>query len=142
MNDSRRSMLRMRLLALAVLLAAFAAGGITGVAYERTVSAGEAGPPPPRHGGRRGPPPNIFAAGGPLADRLDLSPEQSRRIQEIVNADRVKAQATFEEIEPLLRARFDSTQTAIEAVLTEEQRAEFRRLQQERRTRLRGALRR
>jgi Spy/CpxP family protein refolding chaperone len=125
---------RMRLLAIATLLATFLAGAVVGTAVERA-----RGDDAPREragmerGPRRGPGPQIFAAGGEMGDRLGLTAQQRDSIQRILERDRAKADTLFREMRPRLRARFDSTRSAIEAVLTPEQREEFRRIRREQR---------
>jgi len=140
MTSEPRTARRVRLLAVGILVATFVAGGLTGVAYERVLIARDPAPPMPRMDGPRAPgsPPNIFSTGGPMADRLNLSEDQIQRIEAILEEDRFKAQETFQRMEPLLRARVDSTRQAIVSVLTAQQREEFQRFEQERRERLRG----
>lgn len=128
---------RMRLLAIASLLLTFLAGALVGTALERARGARPWGPPPGAEpGGPRGRP-DIFEAGGPLDDRLRLTPQQRDTIQRIVERDRQKADSLFREMQPRLRARFDSTRAAVEAVLTPQQREEFRRFREEHRERRR-----
>lgn len=131
-------MSRMRWLAVASLLATFLAGGLVGAAVERA-RGGERWSERPgmERGPRRGPPP-IFEAGGPLDERLRLTPQQRDTIRRIVARDRAKADSLFREMRPRLRARFDSTTAAVEAVLTPEQREEFRRFREEQRERRRA----
>lgn len=124
---------RARVLALLSLLVVFVAGGLVGAAAEHARGERRFREGPGRRGG-----PEIFAAQGELAKRLHLTPAQSDSIQKIVARDRAKAEAIFREMRPRLRARFDSTTTAIDAVLTPEQRAEFRKIREERRMERRG----
>lgn len=128
---------RLRLLAAAVLTVTFVAGALVGFVGERLV--GEVQPQPPRLG-RAGlgsqPRARIFARGSPAARRLGLSEDQHSRIDSIFAADRVKAQAILRQLQPRLQARFDSTTAAVRAVLTPEQRVEFRRFRAERRRQL------
>ena len=133
MTDERKRMIRMRLLAIATLLVTFVAGTLVGAAVE-SARGGDRDdrPRPGMHDGRRGRP-DIFEAGGPLDERLNLTPAQRDTIQRIVERDRAKADSLFREMRPRLRARFDSTNAAILAVLTPEQREEFRRFREERR---------
>lgn len=131
---------RMRALAVASLLVTFLAGGLVGAAVERA-RGGERWSERPgagiERGPRRGPPP-IFEAGGPLDERLGLTPAQRDTIRRIVERDRARADSLLREMRPRLRARFDSTTAAVEAVLTPEQRDEFRRFREEQRERRRG----
>lgn len=134
MNPEASRTRRTRLLALASLLVVFVAGVLVGAAAEHARrERGFRGEPPRRPG-----PPEIFAAQGELGRRLHLTAEQSDSIQRIILRDRAKADAIFREMRPRLRARFDSTSAAIDAVLTPEQRAEFRRLREEHRAQRRG----
>ncbi len=133
MNGDRSRTRRMRLLAVATLVVTFLAGGLVGTAVERARSPGRWSPPPEAgHGPRRGGP-DIFEAGSELSERLRLTPEQRDSIERIMERDRQKADALFREMRPRLRARFDSSRVAVEAVLTPEQREEFRRYREERR---------
>jgi Spy/CpxP family protein refolding chaperone len=73
----------------------------------------------------------MFAEGSPLAQRLKLTEAQRDSIEKITERDRVRADSVFRETRRGMRARFDSTLTAVEAVLTPEQRAEWRKVRQE-----------
>lgn len=133
MTDESKRMWRMRLLAVATLLVTFLAGTLVGAAVESARGGDpDDAPRPGMHDGRRGRP-DIFEAGGPLDERLGLTPQQRDTIRRIVERDRAKADSLFREMRPRLRARYDSTSAAIEAVLTPEQREEFRRFREERR---------
>jgi Spy/CpxP family protein refolding chaperone len=145
MSSERDRPGRVRVAAIAILLAVFVAGGLAGAAIDRTVHARwhekmatevRRGPDGP--GGRRGRGPAIFAAGSPLAERLKLTPEQQQKIDSIIRVDRQKADSLYREVGPQLRARFDSTTAAIRAVLTPEQQAEFRRYREEQRARMKA----
>lgn len=122
---------RIRTLAVACLLITFAAGALVGAAFER--SRGPETGEMVRRGPRGGPGPAVFAPDSRLAQRLQLTPAQTDSIQKIIARDRARADTLFRQIRPRLRARFDSTMTAVEAVLTPEQRAEFARFREERR---------
>ncbi len=124
---------RMRLLAVLSLLVVFVAGALVGAAVERGRHDGPGRDRPPRVA-RRGPPP-MFAEGSPLAERLKLTPAQRDSIERITERDRVRADSVFRETRRGMRARFDSTITAVEAVLTPEQRAEWQKIRQEMRER-------
>ena len=129
MNGSAR---RMRILAVLSLLVVFVAGGLVGAALERGRDhRGGSRDGPPRGEGRRGGPPPLFAEGSPLAERLNLTDAQRDSIERLTERDRVRADSTFREIRRGMRARFDSTMTAVEAVLTPEQRAEWQKVRQE-----------
>ena len=134
MNGDASRTRRLRWLALASLLVTFLAGALVGAAVDRA-RGGHRWAPPPAGAEGRGPGrgPDIFEAGGPLDDRLNLTPQQQDTINRILERDRRKADSLFREMRPRLRARFDSTRAAVEAVLTPEQREEFRRFREERR---------
>ena len=135
MNGDASRTRRLRWLALASLLGTFLAGALVGAAVDRA-RGGHRWPPPPPGAEGRGPGrggPDIFEAGGPLDERLNLTPQQRDTINRIVERDRHKADSLFREMRPRLRARFDSTRAAVDAVLTPQQREEFRRFREERR---------
>jgi Spy/CpxP family protein refolding chaperone len=120
---------RMRVLAVLTLLVVFVAGGLVGAAVERGRDHGRRDGPP-RGSARRGPPP-MFAEGSPLAERLELTPAQRDTIEKLTTRDRTRADSVFRETRLGMRARFDSTMTAVEAVLTPEQRTEWQKIRQE-----------
>lgn len=118
---------RMRLLAVLSLLVVFVAGALVGAAVERGRDGG-----PPRAAPRRvGGPPPMFAEGSPVAERLGLTEAQRDSIEKLTERDRARADSVFRETRRGMRARFDSTMRAVEAVLTPEQRAEWQRIRQE-----------
>jgi Spy/CpxP family protein refolding chaperone len=129
---------RSRLLALGLLLLAFVAGALGGVAADRVLARGEpaaqraVGPPGP--GGPGG---AIFPRGLPLARQLDLTPEQREQIEAILREERSKADSVLRAVRPVLQARYDSANAAIRAVLTPEQRERFDRSREGRRERMR-----
>jgi Spy/CpxP family protein refolding chaperone len=129
----------MRLIALGLLLLAFLAGALGGVAADRLLGSSRAesamdGRPP----GRGGPgPAGIFPRGLPLARQLDLTPEQRQRIGEILREERAKSDSVMRAMRPALQARYDSATDAIRAVLTPEQRERFDSLRERRRERMR-----
>jgi hypothetical protein len=121
------------MMAFGVLLATFVAGGLAGGAVVRMLSAGEA-PPLEETRPTRTP---VFAGEGPLSDRLDLTAQQRQQIEQILIENRQMAAQLLREMQPRLRARYDSTIVAIDAVLTPDQRVEFRRMRSEERDRIR-----
>lgn len=129
---------RSRLLALGLLLLAFVAGALGGIAADRLLDAreprAEQGRPPP---GRGGPGGAIFPRNPSFARQLDLTPQQRQQIEEILRAERSKADSVLRAVRPVLRARYDSANASIRAVLTPEQRDRFDRLRERRRERLR-----
>jgi Spy/CpxP family protein refolding chaperone len=129
-----------RMLAIGLLVLAFAAGALGGVAADRLLdSRGPGfGPPPGQGGGPAGSGGGaIFPPGLPLARQLDLTPEQRRQIGAILTAERAKADSVMRAVRPVLQARYDSTSAAVRALLTPEQRERFDRLRDTRRDRLR-----
>ncbi|HEX6042203.1 hypothetical protein [Longimicrobium sp.] len=121
---------RMRILAVLTLLVVFVAGGLVGAAVAH--GRGGDGPRdrPPRGNDRRGPPP-MFAEGSPVAERLKLTPVQRDSIETLTTRDRARADSVFREMRQRMRSRFDSTMTAVDAVLTPEQRAEWQKIREE-----------
>jgi Spy/CpxP family protein refolding chaperone len=137
-DDSASRRTRSRLLALGLLVLAFVAGALGGVAADRLLAPGEpagrrvAGPP-----GRGGPGAAIFPRDLPLARQLDLTPEQREQIEAILREERAKADSVLRAVRPVLQARYDSASAAIRAVLTPEQRDRFDRFREGRRERMR-----
>lgn len=119
-----------RLVALAVLAAAFVAGTAAGTAFDRMLSAGQ---PEERATADEEPPRKLRHSD--LLERLSLSEDQHRRIQTIMQRRRSQVKAFWEEAGPHLRSIADSARTDIRAVLTPEQRAAYDSLQAE----MRGA---
>ena len=131
---------RARILALGLLVLAFVAGALGGIAADRLLGSrqAEAAPPAPR-GGRPGGPGAgaVFPLGAALARQLELTPQQREQIAEILAADRQKADSILRAVRPVLQARYDSTTDAVRAVLTPEQRERFENLRDSRRERMR-----
>ena len=115
---------RMHILAVLTLLVVFAAGALVGAAVERGT-----GHRPP-HGAipRGGGPPPMFAEGSPIVQRLKLTPAQRDSIERLTAHDRARADSVFHHTRQLMRAHFDSTIRAVDAVLTPEQRVEWQRI--------------
>ena len=120
---------RMQVLAVLTLLVVFVAGGLMGAAVERGRDHGRRQERQPRIE-RRGPPP-MFAEGSPLARRLNLTDAQRDSIERITERDRARADSIFRDMRRGMRARFDSTMTAVDSVLTPTQRAEWQRIRRE-----------
>lgn len=78
------------------------------------------------HGGAR--PPELGFLVRRLERRLDLSPEQVRRVEEIVERTGRDFQELHREIAPRVHRRLEETRAEIEEVLTPAQREELRRL--------------
>lgn len=118
---------RMRLLAVLSLLVVFAAGALVGAAVERGRHHG-----PPRAAVHRGGgPPPMFAEGSPLARRLKLTPAQRDSIEKLTARERARGDSVFHETRRAMRHHFDSTMSAVDAVLTPDQRAEWQRIREE-----------
>lgn len=138
-----------RLAALGLLLLAFVAGALGGIAADRLLAREEAGAPafrgrpgpggPGRGGGGPGGPGGgagaIFPRGLLIGRQLDLSAEQRARIEAILAEERQKADSVLRAVRPVLQARYDSATGAIREVLTVEQRARWDSLREERRGR-------
>jgi Spy/CpxP family protein refolding chaperone len=131
---------RSRFLAIAVLLAVLAAGLFAGAAltlvfgsrgshvqHERRLVRGPGGPPMP--GDHEG----VVFMRRPFGEELDLEPEQRERVERLMEEQRRKAEQLMADMEPRMKALMDSTNAAIEEVLTPEQRERFREMQAERR---------
>ena len=137
---------RSRILAIAVLLAVLAAGLFAGAAlslvfgsrgdrveHEMRIRRGPGGP-----GAMHGPPfpgdhEGVVFMRTPFGAELDLNDEQRERVEALMEEQRRKAEQLMADMEPRMKALMDSTNAAIEEVLTPEQRERFRRMQEERR---------
>lgn len=133
------------LLAVAVLLIVFAAGLAAGAAIihllrpgPRMIRAEIEDFMPPRlpgvhaPGGERR---EIVLRHGPgaLDPRLGLDENQRARVDSLMKEQARKAEELMRDMEPRLKALTDSTDAAIEALLTPDQRERFRELREERR---------
>jgi Spy/CpxP family protein refolding chaperone len=119
--DSRA---RSRILAVAILLAVFTAGTLGGAAL--TVAMGRGDDRGPGHEERI-----LYAQ--PILKGLDLTPDQRERVERLLDDQRRKAERLMADAEPRMKALVDSTNAAIEQILTPEQREEFRQMQEHRR---------
>ena len=81
----------------------------------------EEGPRPPDQNRRRS-----FLSR--IQKELDLTPDQSSRIEQILNAGQVRTQALWDEITPRMKEEFHATREQIREVLTPEQEEEFEKL--------------
>lgn len=133
MSDARNPVLRTRLLALVVLIVVFFAGALAGAAYVRVAHNMDRHPRSHESRGHRHRHARLFSADGPLGQRLNLTAEQRARIEAILHEDSASTDSLLRTMRPVLKAHFDSTATAIRAVLTPEQRAEFEHYRKERR---------
>jgi hypothetical protein len=118
MNAPLESLGRVRLQGILLLAGVFVIGALAGAAVERAREA-RPGPPPPRE------------RGAPEAwrEQLRLTDEQDRRIHEILESNRPRADAVLDQFLPRLRAVTDSIRFEVRAVLTPEQQLEFDRMQ-------------
>lgn len=70
--------------------------------------------------------------GNEFGEELGLDEEQAARVDSMMEIQRQKADSLLESMHPRLKALMDSTNADIEAVLTDEQRARFRQMQERR----------
>ncbi len=115
---------RLRLQALLILGVVFVIGALAGAAFERAGFGRpeRRGGPPPDH--MRGLPPH-------LRGKLDLQPEQARRIDQLLERNRERTDAVLDQYLPQLRALTDSLRVEVRAELTPAQREVFDRLEKE-----------
>lgn len=159
MSDQMAPRTRGRLLAVAVLVSVFMAGGLTAAAVIQVIRASGVGSPPagvldgPPPGGRPGMGPGmgpgqVRRMGGPgmrdgpaglppmvmsrrMAQRLGLNPEQEEEIRGILERRHEVADSIMRGVFPRLRAQLDSTRAEVREVLTPEQRERFDRWNRE-----------
>ncbi len=136
---------RSRLLAAAILLAVFMAGIFGGATlfflfrsdgHPRMVTREKIVAGPGMLGGPGGPGGGdvVFMRGpGPIFGELGLDPPQQERVDRLMQEQQQKAEQLMSEMEPRMKALMDSTNAAIEEVLTPEQRERFRQMQEHRR---------
>lgn len=117
MKAGLESLGQMRLQAVLLLAVVFVIGGLVGFSLDRLVA-----PPgrPPHH---QGPPPKGLPP--ELRDGMNLTADQERRIQAILDASRPRTDAVLNEFLPRLRAIADSVRLEMREVLTPEQRVLF-----------------
>lgn len=111
-----------------LLVVAFLAGALAGIAGDRVAGRACAPPPPPPPRGV--PPRDVPAAGDRLPlpielDSLALSPEQAGAVDSLLEASRPHMRAIVERVTPELRAASDSLRDRIRAVLTPAQRGRY-----------------
>ena len=131
---------RVRARGIVILVLAFLAGGILGVAVERI----RVRTAPIRPFDR---PFDVARQPGPgqlprFYERLDLSEAQKDSMRVILERARPKADSLMRQTFPLIRMYMDSVQQELRAVLTEQQREQLDRERSARRPRGRGARRR
>jgi Spy/CpxP family protein refolding chaperone len=112
-----------RAAAIAVVVVAFVAGILVGVAGDHLYLI-RSGRLSPRHSAR-------FSSEH-MTDRLthalDLSPQQKTQVQQIIERHRAKIDATMASVRPQVRQELDATNAEIETVLTPEQKTKFANL--------------
>ncbi|HEU0052876.1 MAG TPA: hypothetical protein VFQ39_06850 [Longimicrobium sp.] len=123
---------RSRMIGMALLVAAFVAGGLAGAAFSRVLAAREPAAAVPAACERRGGPTTR------LLEEVDLTPAQRQRIEGVMAATRVRIDAFWKGAEgERFRGIVDSARGEIRGVLTPEQRSEYDRLVAEHRDRRR-----
>ncbi len=120
--------LRGRSVGLILLMVTFVAGGLVGAAANRVL---EARPVTSSTSA----PNTACEREQDVFERLDLTPQQQERVDEILARRREQADIFWQEAGPRLHELMDSTRTEIRNVLTPEQRAEYDRHRAERRER-------
>lgn len=118
---------RMRLLGVGLLLAAFVAGALSGAAVERVLNADEPERVEREQDG------DDDRRRSHVIDRIEMTGEQRREIDEILERRGDRMRAVWREVEPRLDAITDSARMEIKGVLTPEQLAEYERKLRERR---------
>lgn len=126
MSDSKMPK-RTQLLGFAVLAAVFLAGGVTGVAIDRTVMpagamAAEAGDD---DGRRDDDDDDDDRRRSDLLDRLDLTEDQSVHVDSIRDRWHERVEMFWDTAGPRIRAIAESARAEIRTVLTPEQRARY-----------------
>ncbi|MEA2338418.1 MAG: motif family protein [Thermoanaerobaculia bacterium] len=109
-----------RTAAVVVVIVAFAAGILVGVAGDHLYLI-RSGRLFPRHTSR-------FAAdrmAEHLRRELQLTPQQKTQVQQIIEKHRAKIDAMMSNVRPQVRAELDATNKEIETILTPEQKTKF-----------------
>lgn len=71
-----------------------------------------------------------------LESHLDLTADQRRQVDEILERSHAEAETLRHEMQPRLRGLFETTETEIDAILTPEQQEKFRQLRETQRGRM------
>lgn len=132
---------RARLLGIALLVATFLAGGISGAAVSRRTGAlPQSAAVSPEVQGKAAEPmgDQQRERRSRLIDQIGLTSDQRAAIDSILHEGREKIDAYWKETEPGYRALVDSTRAMVRAVMTPEQLAEYDRLRAERRARVKS----
>jgi Spy/CpxP family protein refolding chaperone len=127
-----------RTAAIAVVLVAFVAGILVGVAGDHLYLI-RTGRLPARHDAR-------FSADhmtDRLTHELDLSPQQKTQVHQIIERHRTRIDATMAAVRPQVRRELEATNAEIETILTPDQKTKFAnvRMRIEAKRRDRGAAR-
>ena len=112
-----------RTAAVVVVIAAFVAGILVGVAGDHLYLI-RSGRLFPRHASH-------FAAdrmAEHLGRELQLSPQQKSQVQQIIEKHRAKIDATMSSVRPQVRQELEATNAEIETILTPDQKTKFAKL--------------
>ncbi|HEV7427028.1 MAG TPA: hypothetical protein VGQ46_11730 [Thermoanaerobaculia bacterium] len=110
-----------RAAAIAVIVVAFIAGILAGVAGDHLYLI-RSGRLSPRHSTSRFSTAHMTDR---LTKELDLTPQQKTQVQQIIERHRAKIDATMASVRPQVRQELDATNAEIETVLTPEQKTKF-----------------
>lgn len=114
---------RARLLGVALLAAAFSAGGLAGAAFERVLRADEPAPAAPADS--TGAKETRYRRTPEILAELDLTPEQQARIDAVMERRKPQMDAFWEGEGRKLRAIVDSTRAEVREVLDAGQRVRY-----------------
>ena len=124
---------RSRMVGFGLLVATFVVGALTGAAVDRVLAADE---PDRRPRAERDD--DDDRRRSYVIDRVEMAPGQRSSIDAILERRSERMRAVWQEVEPRLDAITDSARTEIMQVLTPEQRAEYERQLDARRSRRQG----
>ena len=118
---------RSKVIAAIVVVVAFLAGIVIGVAGDRVWRF--------RHGMGRGHAPHMMSALilRRLDHELDLTPQQHNAVKQILDAREQRVNALMANVRPQIRQQIDAANAEIEKVLTPEQRVKFQQMRIRRR---------
>ncbi|HEX6938895.1 MAG TPA: hypothetical protein VF158_05745 [Longimicrobiales bacterium] len=142
MSPITKGAARARLLGALLLAVVFVGGAFSGAVVDRMLASdpSPAAEPSGRDRGDGGD--DCGRRRRSTLDRIDLTPEQRARIDQVLERRRVQMDSFWVEARPQLRAIIDGAREEIRAVMTPEQRAEYDRLRAERAARERERERR
>jgi Spy/CpxP family protein refolding chaperone len=132
MNDQSTGPRRTRLTGAVVLATVFVVGALSGAAIDRAVSGRQATSHDRAEQRDRQDRTHHY-----VFEQLDLTQQQKTRIDSVLDVRRSQVTAFWDSAGPHWRAIVDSTKAGIRAVLTPEQRAEYERLLEQRRSEIR-----